>query len=571
MKISIKLIAAIALIHFCVLRLSALAEETSENRHLLNGPAAEQLKTLDDHPELVFFKGQRAKAMNDRWYPQYHYLATDGFMGDPNGLSYWNGNWHLFYQYYKSNLPYAKDYDFPPHHKQGFWGHAVSPDLVHWTDLPVAFKTRYKTGRCFSGGALVESDRVLATYVNTGMGGEIAEARDPLLLNWTYLGNDPEVPALPFNAVRKDRVKVEHIADEYSVWDPCLFKRGDTYYLLGGGSKAYLPDRQDLFAKQQSRPKKPRWTITTTRDKAFKSWEYCGEFVDEEPFSRLYDDGSCNYFWSLGKDKDVLVYFSHQTGSHLMVGSFDEEAKKFLPISRRTINSGPASSTPDPENPEKMILISSHNTNRPGDSGWRIVYSLPRRYGLDERDELTVQPAGVTESLRGPVRALAGTPLTVAHGEQHVFDGIAGNAMELELEINPKQARTIYLDVLRSPNGKEFTRFALIKGGSPTPRKGGSRWTLRLDDARSGFGDGFQNKGPVSTEFFLFGNDKTFKLRVFLDVSIVEAFVNNRAHLVQRVHPVLPDSTGVSVHAVGGKIEVLSLKAWQMNSIWPQE
>ncbi len=78
--------------------------------------------------------------------PAFHLCPRVGWMNDPNGFSYYRGQYHLFYQYY----PY--DSIWGPMH----WGHAVSDDLLHWTYLPAALApdAAYDKDGCFSGSAL---------------------------------------------------------------------------------------------------------------------------------------------------------------------------------------------------------------------------------------------------------------------------------------------------------------------------------------------------------------------------------------------------------------------------------
>lgn len=87
------------------------------------------------------------------WYPIFHLAPPAGWMNDPNGLIYFNGRYHVFFQHHP-----ASAYQGPMH-----WGHATSTDMLHWQHEPVALAPgdKYDRDGCFSGSA-VDDDGVLS-------------------------------------------------------------------------------------------------------------------------------------------------------------------------------------------------------------------------------------------------------------------------------------------------------------------------------------------------------------------------------------------------------------------------
>ena len=81
---------------------------------------AQQEEELKSNPLMLRIIESRKKLSGDKYRPIYHYVNPEGTLNDPNGLSYWQGNWHLFYQAY------------PPEDTRQHWGHAISKDLIHW-------------------------------------------------------------------------------------------------------------------------------------------------------------------------------------------------------------------------------------------------------------------------------------------------------------------------------------------------------------------------------------------------------------------------------------------------------
>src|SRR5688500_9701597 len=78
--------------------------------------------------------------------PQFHFTPEKNWLNDPNGLVYFDGEWHLFHQYNPEGIESANK----------SWAHAVSRDLVHWEHLPLAI--RYGDGiEIWSGSAVVDA------------------------------------------------------------------------------------------------------------------------------------------------------------------------------------------------------------------------------------------------------------------------------------------------------------------------------------------------------------------------------------------------------------------------------
>lgn len=86
-----------------------------------------------------------SKLVSEKYRPQLHFSPDNNWMNDPNGMVYYEGEYHLFYQHYPNGISWG-----PMH-----WGHAVSKDLIHWEHLPIALYPD-SLGYIYSGSAIID-------------------------------------------------------------------------------------------------------------------------------------------------------------------------------------------------------------------------------------------------------------------------------------------------------------------------------------------------------------------------------------------------------------------------------
>jgi beta-fructofuranosidase len=473
---------------------------------------------------------------DDPYRPIYHYVNPEGRLNDPNGLCFWQGRWHLFYQAY------------PPEDPRQHWGHAVSDDLIHWRDLPLAIYP-HPEDKCFSGATLVEEDRVIAIYHGIAAGTMVAVSRDPLLLNWEKVTGQAVIP-LP---------SAGDPPLPYNIFDPCIWSSGGMYYALTAGTTNEGPGGKPVRAE------------FLHRSKDLANWEYLHPFLEDDRYGMVGDDGACPYFWPIG-DRHILLHFSHTSGGKYLLGDYDTDRDKFVVTYGSDFNFGPhapggvhaPSACPDGKG--GVIAIFNMNPAKPTE-GWNQIMTLPRRLTLIDRDLLGVEPAGAIESLRGE-HAHIDTRILPAN-EEVVLEGVRGNAMELVAEIDPKGAPMVELNVLRSAGAEEVTRIAFLRdrGYRDRTRRGPLPSVISLDNTRSSILPDVLSRPPETAQVAM-EQGEPLRLRVFIDKSVVEVFVNGKQCVALRVYPGREDSLGVSLRAQGQEAVLQSLDAWQMKNIY---
>ena len=354
--------------------------------------------------------------------PAFHLSARVGWLNDPNGFSWYQGRYHLFYQYH----PY--DSHWGPMH----WGHAVSSDLLHWSYLPAAMAPDKPCDRdgCFSGSALSLPDgRHMLMYTGVAkeytLSGEVREVQSQNLafgdgLDYEKYEWNPVIPEPPEGGSR------------FSFRDPKLWQARDGSYRAliandkpGQGGQLLLYRSTDLLHWDFVR------VLAENRNRIGRMWE-CPDFFELDGKHVL-----------LSSSMDMLpkgLEYHNGNGTFYLLGSFDEETEAFTEESNHAIDYGIDFYAPQtilsPDG--RRILIgwmqnwdtcNLHVKSTP----WFGQMSLPRELHI-KNGILYQTPIQELERLRG--EEIVYENVIVENGEVSL-PGVAGRTVDLEVEVEP--------------------------------------------------------------------------------------------------------------------------------------
>lgn len=312
------------------------------------------------------FDERRQKFLHDKQRPVYHFLPPQNWMNDPNGLIQWHGKYHLFYQHNPYDAVWGNM----------TWGHAISNDLIHWQDMPLAIErspNTYDANGIFSGCAV--NNNGIATVIYTGTAGErnelqticIATSHDDDLRTWQKYEGNPVLLAPPEGFKAKDCFR-----------DPFVWRDVDVWYMVLGagrpnGSEAVLLYRSpDLY-----------------------QWEYLHPLIESS--ARNDDIYECPNFFPLGDKWVLLVSIMPISHVEYFIGRF--ENLQFYPEQHGTFVDGPFFAPLSfMDDSERRLLMGWIPETRPVDqhqaAGWAGVLSLPVELTLSSDGQLLQTPIG---------------------------------------------------------------------------------------------------------------------------------------------------------------------------------
>ncbi|MDR1786877.1 MAG: glycoside hydrolase family 32 protein [Treponema sp.] len=197
---------------------------------------------------------EHAGRVNPRYKGAFHFAPPVGWINDPNGLCFFRGRYHLFYQYH----PYGTAWG-PMH-----WGHAQSADLLSWEHLPVALAPDrdYDSFGCFSGSAIQKDDRLFILYTGVQKDDSCSNAGNEIqqqCLAWSDDGvtftKAPENPVIPASALPAG-------FDAANFRDPKVWEEGGRFHCVAAAADGAGQGR-----------------ILRYSSKDLLHWEYAGDYV----------------------------------------------------------------------------------------------------------------------------------------------------------------------------------------------------------------------------------------------------------------------------------------------------
>ena len=457
--------------------------------------------------------------------PLYHFRPARNWMNDPNGLIYWRGQYHLFYQY----NPHG------PLHGSIHWGHAVSDDLAHWTELPVALAPTPggpDAEGCWSGCAVDNGG--VPTFVYTGVHPQTVclATGSPDLRQWTKHPANPVIGGPPPELAA---------ATEGNFRDPFVWREDGRWQMVIG---AKIAGQGGVVLRYQSLD--------------LVQWDYCGPLLVDDARTRPYSTGAmweCPNFFPLG-GRHVLIVSAQSAQGELLypvyfAGAYDGQI--FTAGVEDILVHGSSFYAPQIlRRPDGRVLMWGWlKEGRPEaealNTGWAGVMSLPIELTWRAEGRVGLAPVPELQGLRRQHWHFAGRALDV--NERWGLDA-AGEALELIAEFEHDPAGVFGFDLLCGPEGTPQARVVYDAPHS----------TLSVDP-----GPTFAST-VATPERYAAPLPPTGRLRlhVFLDRTVLEVFANDTCCLAARLYPEHPEQQGLGVSLIAGSAVLRSLEVWSL-------
>ncbi|MEE6449111.1 sucrose-6-phosphate hydrolase [Gottfriedia acidiceleris] len=465
----------------------------------------------------------KSKVDNCPWRQSFHIQPNTGLLNDPNGFAYFNGEYHLFYQWFPLG----------PVHGLKYWYHVKSKDLVHWENDGIGVKPNkyYDSHGVYSGSAIEHKNNLYLFY--TGNTRDEHWVRHPFQCI-AIMGKKGEITKL-------DTPVISYVPHGYTdhFRDPKVWKVGELFYAIIGAQRSNKTGCVVLY----SSPDLFKWTfegeIRTKMDSFGYMWE-CPDYFElqnqgvlifspqgiepeGDKYQNIYQSG-----YVLGKKLDLL----QKVMEH---GEFIELDRGFdFYAPQTTIDSS-----------GRRLLVGwmgLPEIKYPTDqNGWAHCLTIPRELSV-QNGKLIQQPVKELESLR---KQEARTK-NIINRELKMINNFTGTSYEMICEFENIDASEFGVEFRTSKKEKTVLTYDVIEK------------KVILDRTFSGktIDSPFGTIRKCSQEL---KQDK-IKIHMFVDVSSVEIFINDGEEVItSRIFP-KEESTGIRFFASGGSVKLQAVK-----------
>ncbi len=499
--------------------------------------------------------------------PQFHFSPDSMWMNDPNGMVFYDGEYHLHYQFYPDSTVWG-----PMH-----WGHAVSKDMVHWEHLPISLYPD-PLGYIFSGSAVVdwnntsglgenEEPPLIAIFTHHDTTGlrqgrvdyqsqSIAYSNDKGR-TWTKYEGNPVVPNPGSRDFRDPKVIWDDDSDQWVM----VFAEGDHVKFYGSpdminwtflsdfgeewGSHGGVWECPDLFPMQVQGSDEKKWVLLLSINPGgpnggSATQYFVGDF-DGKTFTL---------------DPDFAADLTNEPTDTV-------ENAIWLDYGRDNYAGVTWSDIPE-EDGRRLFLgwMSNWNyANRvPTHPYWRSAMTVPRTLELHTTSQgyrLMTQPVAELKQLRAASHPITARPVTedVNLSEQL---GVEGSLLEVELELSVANSGTTVFGIqMANDKGEHYTIFY----NSETREF----YSDRTEAGKKDFSDIFAEQPHVAPRA---SEAENIKLHLFFDVASAELFADDGATVMTEIFFPTEDFTKLSLIVEEGAVDIKSGTVYELKGIW---
>ncbi len=489
-----------------------------------------------------------ADTLNDdysRFRPAFHFSPPKNWVNDPNGLVYYEGNYHLFYQY----NPYGAKWGHMT------WAHATTEDFVNWANLPIAIpENEQDSTMIFSGSAVVDTEN------SSGFG---TKENPPMVAIYTAYNHS------------KDSLKAgqsQHLA--FSTDKGLSWKKYEKNPIIDLKKKDFRDP--NVFWHKDSK----QWIMSVVLPLEFKCLFYASKNLKEwKLLSEFANAGDRRMIWECpalielpidGNEKNkkwaLLISSAHPdstskyVGMQYFIGNFDGKTFKNLNQASTTLwleyGKDFYAAIPWNQNPDgRKIIYGWMNNWAYADtiptSPWRGQMSVPRAITLKTYPEgirLVQQPVKELESLRKKNYHFENVEVSEI---SDILKEIRSNTLEIQVEFEVQDVKEFGIKVAQGKSEETIIGYEL-----------GSQ-QVYIDRTKSGI-VGFKENFPSKDKAPLQVENGKIKLQILLDKCSVEVFANDGKVAITNLIFPSKDSNALSLFAKGGKVKITDLTIWEL-------